>query len=101
MRDRGFSLVEMVISSPSIAGDGGGGLAAVPRPLRRRPPRGRGASSSSRSFRLAYSIGGALRRLHRDPLRAREDGGVWYAVYEDGNGNGVLLGRHHERARIA
>ena len=89
MRNRGFSLVEMVISIAVLLI-----MLAVGLPLFRARFADAHLLGAARQFesrfRLAYSI--AVRSGVYTAIRFErlENGGVLYAVYADGNGNGVL-----------
>ena len=89
MRDRGISLVEMTISIMIILA-----MAAVAAPMFRAHFAdahllGAGEQFKAR-FRLAHSMavrGGVYTAIR---FNRRDDGGVTYAIYADGNYNGVL-----------
>ena len=89
MLSRGFSLLEMTISVAIILT-----MAAVAAPAFRAHFADAhlvGAAQQFKSrFRLAHST--AVRKGVYTAIRfeRREDGGVTYSVYADGNGNGVL-----------
>jgi prepilin-type N-terminal cleavage/methylation domain-containing protein len=88
MRDRGFSLVESLVVVGIIVT-----MAAVAMPMFRPmlvDSHLLGAAYSFRSqFRFAYSS--AVRRNVYTAIRFERRGSeVWYAVYQDGNHNGVL-----------
>ena len=89
MSNRGFSLVEMTVSIGIVLA-----MAAVAAPAFRASFADAhlvGAAQQFKSrFRLAYSM--AVRSGVYTAIRfyRRSDGGVTYALYADGNGNGVL-----------
>ncbi len=89
MRNRGFSLAELTVAVGIIMV-----MAAVAAPAFRAlfaDAHIRGAAQQFKSrFRLAWST--AVRSGVYTAIRfeRREDGRVFYAVYADGNGNGVL-----------
>ena len=99
MRDRGFSLIEALVVVSIILV-----MASVALPLF-RPHFAEahlvGAGQQFKSqFRLAYSA--AVRSVAYTAIRfeRRDDGSVWYAVYQDGDADGVrsadiLSGRDH------
>jgi prepilin-type N-terminal cleavage/methylation domain-containing protein len=88
MRDRGFSLVEALVAIAIVLAMA---AVAVP-PFRAHFAEAHlvGAGQQFKSqFRLAWSI--AVRSGVYTAIRfeTREDGSVWYAVYQDGDDDGV------------
>ena len=88
MRDRGFSLVEALVAASIVFA-----MAAVAFPAFRAHFADAhlvGAGHKFKSqFRLAYSMAVSSSEYTAIRFERRDDGSVWYAVYRDGNHNGV------------
>ena len=89
MRERGFSLVEALVVCGIVLT-----MAAVATPPFRAlfaDAHLMGAGQQFRSqFRLAYSTAVRTGAYTAIRFERRDDGTYWYAVYSDGNANGVL-----------